>query len=272
MTALSLGAGENLKQVLALGLSQHSSIDVAWQLGRQADSPSTAFFIAYQCALRKLDPQLKPHEWAALAVSERGVKSPYDLRTTYSRTTKWLAGEKSYLLWPSLGLDWLYLLAKENEELVALRLTKAQIAQLQRVAQSPAPIMPELPHYALSFALSIPAQQLFSQAAHREINKPFRYFEDVHVALALAAWLVAQQPSFDLERNAQALQTAFLRAPAYYSLESLAALEHLLQAMDQAAQGLTGEAQRAWRRDSQLFKFTAGIRNKIKAQLLNSVA
>jgi predicted DNA-binding protein (UPF0278 family) len=124
-----------------------------------------------------------------------------------------------------------------------------------------------LPHRAFSFDLTLPHDYLYCRNAQQQVNKPFRYFEDVHVALALAGWLsrVAQQ---SLDAQVQALQAAFTAAPRYFTLESMQALEDLLQALEQAAQALSQSERQDWQRDSQLLKFTAVIRQKIKAQLL----
>ncbi len=267
MPPLSLRTDAELKQALAQALASTPTPMVAWQLGQLCDTPSCAFFVGYQCALRHLDPSLSPSEWAAFAVSEKGVKSPYEMHSTYHSTHKQLQGEKSYLPWPPSGLDWLYLMLREGEDLVVLRLPKEVIARLELKAPSAAPLMPELPHRAFRFDLTLPHHYLYCRNAQQQVNKPFRYFEDVHVTLALAGWLsrVAQQ---NLNAQVQALQAAFTAAPRYFTLESMQALEDLLQVLEQAAQALPQPERQDWQRDSQLLKFTAVIRQKIKAQLL----
>ena len=61
----------------------------------------------------------------------KAVKSPYEIQHLPQHAQSSFTGEKSYLPWPPSGLDWLYLMLREGEDLVVLRLPKEVIARLE---------------------------------------------------------------------------------------------------------------------------------------------
>lgn len=247
------------------------STQAAWQLGLASESPSCAFFCGYQAAIRCLDPSLPPAHWGAFAISESGVKTPWQMHSRFCPQSGQLSGKKSYVMLAKEGLDALYVVASEPQddktELWLLRLTGSLLSSLDVLPAKAVQFMPELPHYAVRFDLVVPKDGVLTQDAHRRANKPFRYWEDVHVALALAGWLSTQTGS-GLEKEAQVLEHAFLQEPAHYHLAALDAVETLLAKMAKQAQCLPENWQSQWQRDVMLLKFGEPVRQKIRTQLL----
>lgn len=263
---LSLSVSQLLRDELARSLQSQTTVALCWQLGRQASTPSTAFFIGYQAAIRCLDLSLPTDEWAAVAISETGVKSLFEIKTTYQ--SQRLVGNKSHVMLANSGVDQIYVLARATEDLALLKIAASQV---EVIGQNRQMIMPEVPHYQIAFDLEIQPAQVFCVNAHEAVNKPFRYWEDVHVSIAMAGWLQAKLKANNegLEVAVQQLSREFIQHSQYFSLESLIALEQLLAFMEKTAENLQGEDKIAWQRDAMLLKFTQPIRDKIKNKLLS---
>lgn len=265
MVALSLIQPAQLRQQLAAAFTELPTVQLAWQLGQQADTPGTAFFIGYQAAMRCLDKQLPPDCWAAFAISERGVRDPRQMHTTFNTDSGRLQGQKSHVMLAGQGLDRVCIVARPaaaGENLLALWLDASQLTMLPA---NPQPFLPDLPHVPVSFDTRLPASALFSTDAHRHCNKPFRYWEDVHLTLALAGWLQSQV-AVDVAL-VDAVQQAFARQPGYYDLAALDAVEALMAHLAQVAVGLSPAAAAQWQRDTVLLQFTAPLRAKIRQRL-----
>lgn len=259
-----------LRRQLAAAFPLHSTIDLSWRLGQRADTPSTAFFIAYQAAMRCLVPSLAASEWAAFLVSEKGARNPYECHTRYNTETGLLVGEKSHVMLAASGLDTAYILAKKKNTLpVELLLLKTDASDLQVSTAVKQPFMLDVPHYAVSFSIMLPATALYLTNAHPQANKPFRYWEDVHVAIALAGWLQANTAvaSLALEQAVLTLMQEFKQSPGAYCLKALNALEALLDQFEGVALGLPEQQRTLWQRDSMLFKLSQFIRDKVRFSL-----
>src|SRR5690606_10081740 len=142
--------------------------------------------------------------------------------------------------------------AEADENLLALWLYATQVSVLPA---NPQPFLPDLPHAPVRFATRRPATPLVGHDAHAAGDTPFRYWEDVHLALALAGWL--QQQVVVNELQVAEVQEQFERQPGYYDLSALDAVEALLAHLAQAAVGLPAEAAAQWQRDTVLLQFTA---------------
>lgn len=262
-----------LRSGLAQSLSTTDTLATCWQLGQQAADLSTAFFIGYQAAMRCLDVNLPATAWAALAVSERGVKSPFDSLTVASMAEQHLEGQKSHVMLAGQGLDVVYILAKEDaSDPVQLHLYKLQASQVSVGEAVEQPFVQALKHYPIVFSVPLAQVELVTTKAHQEANKPFRYWEDVHLIVAYAAWL-KRQLSEDSELLLDAvaeLKQEFFNSPSYYSLPVLDAFEHLLKALETTAQQLNAEELQQWQQDSVLFRFTQSIRDKVRQRLLTN--
>lgn len=270
---LSLSSPAELRCELAKSLQVATPLEACWQLGQQAVDLSTAFFVGYQAAMRCLLPNLPATAWAALAISEKGVKSPFDCRTLASPAQKILEGEKSHVMLANQGLDYIYVLAKfEGSEPAQLQLYKLAAAQVEVGELAKQPFVTALPHYPIRFNLPLSQTELVLEGAHKNANKPFRYWEDVHLLVVYAAWLQGRLVTSDtaISDSLKLLQEQYLASPNYYSLASLDAFATLLEVLNSAAQQLNSNDRQQWQQDSILFKFTQPIRDKIRQRLLTA--
>lgn len=269
---------EPLRKALARAFLQHSTTDLCWLLGAQAETPGVAFFIAYQAALRCLDPSLPNTDWGAFCVSEKGVRSPFLITTEYQPVTGQLKGQKSFVMQAGQGLNVYYILAKRADsnpvKLCLLKLKEDDFlnGQIQFLEAAAQPFMVDVPHRPMQFDLQISPSCLFLEDAHEKANKPFRYWEDVHVFIALAAWLQSRLLKVDerLELAVQQLQEQFARQPAYYTLAALDAFDAGLGLLSELAAQLPAQWQRIWQRDAMLLQLTAPLRSKIRTGLVKA--
>lgn len=269
---LSLHEPEYLRAELGRGLQNYSTNELSWRLGQQAATPSVAFFIGYQAAMRCLNPRLAPTQWAAFLVSEAGVKSPWQMHSYFDLQSGQLHGQKSYAMLVQEGLDCVYIMARQQDtEPTELLLVEVAASKLQVQARQSAAFMAEVPHYAVQFSCVLPKSAVLLTQAHQQANKPFRYWEDVHVLLALAGWMKANlaQPSEALVQAVQGLQSVFRSAPHTYSLVSLSAVEALFSALQMAAAQLPQEQAQQWQKDSQLLMMLQLVWKKIRQRLID---
>lgn len=181
--------------------------------GFDADRVGWAFAAGYQAALRRLCPDLPADAVAALCVTEEAGNRPRDIATRLEPLEPaegggWrLTGAKR---WTTLGPAGTLLL-------VAARLTDAAdgVAGVDgergarprlKVARVPVPapglavepmagigFVPEVPHARLRFdGVAVAADALLPGDGYDAVVKPFRTIEDVHVTLAVLAYLLRE--------------------------------------------------------------------------------
>ena len=257
-----------LRTVLAQWLIELDSMNAAHTAGLHSGTPGTAFFCGYQAAMRCLDPALPADIWAAFCISESGMKSLRDMTTCYS-PQEGISGRKSHVMLAGKGLDTLYVVARsqvqEQTELLCLKVSMQAPGVNCLEAVKPQPFMPDVPHVPVSLS-SVVADRLVSSDAHNELNRPFRYWEDMHIAVALAGWMSAKLGGNGvLDEQAMCLRDAFQQQSREYHLAALDAYEALITQMEMASVGLTGEAASQWQRDRMLLLMAAPLCNKIRA-------
>ncbi|ASP37389.1 hypothetical protein CHH28_01250 [Bacterioplanes sanyensis] len=239
---------------------------LAWQLGQQADSIASAFLLGYQLALRQVDNGLQAGELAAFCVSEKGLASLSAMSCSVANGR--LNGQKSHvMLMQPIALDWLYVLARQHEDLVLVKVA-AQAQGIQPQAPLPQPFVPQVSHCPLVFDQVVIEDDFFLSDAHQRANKPFRYWEDVHVTLAVAGWL------FKRVDNGQAVLEAcerlidhFAAQPERYDAAGLDAVEQCLQQMSDMANQLTEESERQqWQRDQAIMLLSSRARQALRKQ------
>lgn len=178
--------------------------------GFDADRVGWAFAAGYQAALRRLCPDLPAGSIAALCVTEEAGNRPRDIATRLvplepAEGGGWrLTGAKR---WTTLGPAGSLLL-------VAARLTDAAdgvdsergARPRLKVARVPVPapglsvepmagigFVPEVPHARLRFdGVAVAADALLPGDGYDAVVKPFRTIEDLHVTLALLAYLLRE--------------------------------------------------------------------------------
>lgn len=178
--------------------------------GFDADRVGWAFAAGYQAALRRLCPDLPAGTVAALCVTEEAGNRPRDIATRLEPLEPaegggWrLTGAKR---WTTLGPAGSLLL-------VAARLTDAAegvdgergARPRLKVARVPVPapglsvepmagigFVPEVPHARLRFdGVAVAADALLPGDGWDQVVKPFRTIEDLHVTLAVLAYLLRE--------------------------------------------------------------------------------
>ncbi len=184
--------------------------------GFDADRVGWAFAAGYQAALRRLCPDLPAGSIAALCVTEEAGNRPRDIATRLEPLEPaegggWrLSGAKR---WTTLGPAGSLLL-------VAARLTDAAegaegaegvegkrgARPRLKVARVPVPapglsvepmagigFVPEVPHARLRFdGVAVAADALLPGDGWDQVVKPFRTIEDLHVTLAVLAYLLRE--------------------------------------------------------------------------------
>ncbi|MCD8523565.1 MAG: hypothetical protein LRY66_12235 [Saccharospirillaceae bacterium] len=277
-----------LRRELAASFRTLSSVETAWQLGARADTPGTAFFCGYQAAMRQIDPALAADAWAAFCISEAGLRSLRQMQTRFDVQTSCLSGEKSHVMLAGNGLDWLYVVAASDDDLLCVQVAANAPGVEVLSARGIQPFLPDVPHTPVRFNTVNITSGYRCDQAHQRLNKPFRYWEDVHVALAFSGWLLANQsaeydafePSLNgdnhgndgavmpaLMNAADHLAQCFYAQPQQYSLVALDALEALLVCQDAMLPRLTADARAVWQRDRILLQLATAVRGKIRSAL-----
>lgn len=258
------------RSVLAANLSKFDALQAAFYSGLQAATPGMAFLFGYQCAIRRLDPKCSADTLAAFVVSESGVKSPRDMQAALSKTEQGLQldGQKSHvMLMPDL-LDVLYLVVKQGETLVGIQLPAGSDG-IAITKQLQIPFVSDIPHAAISLQrVAVTDDALMAEDGHGQWNKPFRYWEDMHVAAAMLAWMYRHTgKKYELLVCWQQLQRAFEQAPEYYVEQSFGLLDSVFNVLDETAKGLEPNCFAMWKADRMLLAMGSNIRSRVKAKL-----
>jgi hypothetical protein len=268
------------RQQLSTGFQSYSTAHNAFQLGAQSATPGMAFLAGYQNAIRCLDANCPNDELAAFCVSEKGIKQPWDMAThiLISDGTYYLNGQKGYVMLLPDELDRLYVVAKNSEDQLSCLYLPVNSSGVSATDSLSAPFVKDIPHSGVRFDnVLIPADQLFDIEGHQQANKPFRYWEDVHVTLSMMGWLsrelLENGQSFndfaDMVQLISNLTKSFEEHPDYYSLESISWLDTSHEMMDHHAQYLSEEVRNLWLKDRLLLQMGQKMRHLVKAKILN---
>lgn len=247
-------------------------------LGGQSSTPGMAFLAGYQAAIRCLDPSCEYANFAAFCVSEKGVKKPWDMETRLlSSNEGWrLQGRKGFvMLLPDL-IDSLYILAKEETGSLACVQIPANVAGLSVSETLNAPFVKDIPHAGIVLNnISVTNQQILTKEGHEKANKPFRYWEDIHVAVAMFAWMLRQMSERDdfewqkqlmLKKICQLIEK-FTEKSDYYSGEMLDMLDDCHQVLEAQSVFLPKAALAQWQIDRLLLQMGLKIRRQIRQKL-----
>lgn len=169
--------------------------------GLAADRVGWAFAGGYQAALRALCPALPHDTLAALCVTEDAGNRPRDIRTTLSPQADGSWRVDGAKRWTTLGPASSLLLVVGT-----LPPSEADTRPVLRVVRVPVPapglvlnpmpetrFVPEVPHAQVALhGVAVPADALLPGDGYDEYVKPFRTIEDVHVTLAVLAYLLRE--------------------------------------------------------------------------------
>lgn len=251
--------------------------------GFDADRVGWAFASGYQAALHALLPQLPSETLAAFCVTEASGNRPRDIRTRIAPAadgTMTISGAKR---WTTLGPDSSLLLVAgalpSGGEGARVPLKVAQLAVgtpgLRLLPMPETRFVPEVPHAQVELeGVRVDANALLPGDGYERYVKPFRSIEDVHVTLAVLAYLLREArarrwPEGFAERLCAALvllcglADAPPDAPAMHvALAGALAVAHALFAEAGTLwqrHGADAAAQR-WQRDAALFDVASSAR------------
>lgn len=272
---------ESFRQKMAASFQQYSLQQSAFFLGAQSATPGMAFLSGYQAALRYLDPLCPVDQFAAFCVSEKGIKNPWDMKTQlHRRESHWLLnGSKGFVMLLPNTIDRLYVVAKREDGSLSCVQLPADIAGLSVAEPLNAPFIKDIPHAGIIFDnVIIDDSDIVTADGHQQANKPFRYWEDVHVAMAMAGWMLRQlseNPDFEtskasiMEKLCQ-LTEKFEEHPDYYSLAGLDILDEYHQCMEIQSRNLAENALKVWQTDRLLLQMGLKIRHQIRIKLIKA--
>ena len=266
------------RQQFMLGSQHYSTAFNAVYLGAQAATPGMAFVAGYQNAIRCLDKNCPSNQLAAFCVSEKGVKKPWDMATQLSSQGehKVLNGQKGYVMLMPNELDRLYVVAKNEESQLCCVYLPSNCLGVSATEPLKAPFVEDIPHSGVSFdQVKISSEQLLDIDGHQQANKPFRYWEDVHVALAMLGWVLREQIESgksvqELRGEIQLIEqlnASFETAPDYYTLDSITLLDQCHEMMDAGTKNVPESAQKLWMKDRLLLQMGQKIRHLVRAKL-----
>src|SRR5512140_661859 len=245
--------------------------------GFASDRVGWAFASGYQAALRALVPDLSHDTLAAFCVTEAQGNRPRDIRTTITQPADGMLRLDGAKRWTTLGPSGAVLLI-----VGAMAVAPAVERPTLRVARVPVPtpglvlkvmpptrFVPEVPHAeVLMQDLRVGASALLPGDGYERYVKPFRTIEDVHVTLAVLAYLLREArarrwPAIFTEQLVAALalfsELASEDAHAAATHVALAGALHVAHRLYVDAQPLwasVGEDPSAmrWQRDAALFE------------------
>lgn len=255
--------------------------------GFDADRVGWAFASGYQAALRALLPGLAPGTLAALCVTEDGGNRPRDIRTRFTPTAHGGVRIDGAKRWTTLGPDSTLLLVVgalatdgPRPQLKVARVA-AGTPGLQLLAMPPTRFVPEVPHARVQLdGVQVDAAALLPGDGYDACVKPFRTIEDIHVTLAVLAYLLREarqrgwpggftEPLCATLLTLATLCSAAADAPAtQVVLAGAPAQAHTLYDAATAlwaAAGADPAAQR-WQRDAALFEVAASARSQRSAR------
>jgi len=155
--------------------------------GRLAATPGLAFLAGYQGALHALWPSA-PASLGAFCVTENKSLRPADMQTRLDGLA--LSGRKDFVT-AAEAADWLLVAARDEVEGAAPRLALCVAYSGTpgvRIEPLPAlPLMPDIGHARLHLDQA-QCERLAGDGWDAYV-KPFRTLEDLHVLVALSAWL-----------------------------------------------------------------------------------
>ena len=269
---LSVSTPFTLRLNLARLLRTETRPSAAFISGLRSDSPSTAFLAGYQIAMRFIDPALEPEQWAAFCINEKGVTSTREFTTRLDSNT--LSGRKGYVLMAGSNIDWLYVAANSIDGLVCVRVTPATSGVSVVASSKPQPFLVDIPHGSLLMKDTTVTDTYFKTKVHEELNKPFRFHEDVLCLLAFAGWVcralgdVSARDCVELQQGVTPLMNAYSNDALSYSLTTLDLFEALERVLDEVSNNLPDSARRIWLRDRAILSLGQKARAIIRSRLL----
>lgn len=245
--------------------------------GYLSDRVGFAFAAGYECALRRLVPDLPRRAVVSFCVTEEGGAHPAAVRTTLS-----MGGGAAGEDWILKGSKRFATLAPEAELLLtaATTGTSAEGKNMIRmvivdtsdpgVSVTPMegiPFIPEISHGAIEFSgVSLDNSRLLPGDGYAGYIKPFRTVEDLHVLAALLGHLLRVALHYGWPREVPGRVAALIAGVRDLSLDNPSSpsvhialgginrlIESLLRDLEPFWEGVEGEVKERWKRDRPLF-------------------
>ncbi len=271
------------------------SASMAVRGGFEADRVGWAFASGYQAALRALLPTLPHDAVAAFCVTEEGGNRPRDIATRFTPVTDGTVSIKGAKRWTTLGPASSVLLVvgalPPSAPSARPQLKVAQVAGsavgVQLLPMPDTRFVPEVPHArVLLDDVRVSAAALLPGDGYDACVKPFRSIEDIHVTLAVLAYLLRESralgwPAAFAERLCALmvlladLAAAPADAPAtHVALAGALALAHGLyaDASTHWAAAADEPAAQRWARDAALFGVAGTARTQRAARAWQRLA
>jgi hypothetical protein len=253
--------------------------------GFAADRIGWAFASGYQAALRALVPDLPHDTLAALCVTEADGNRPRHIRTTIAPQPDGTLRIDGAKRWTTLGPASTLLLivgalpVPDGADRPVLRVARVPIPTPGLVLQPmpPTRFVPEVPHaQVLMQGVRVSACALLPHDGYDAYVKPFRTIEDLHVTLAVLAYLLREGrmrhwPAAFNEQLVAALALLLhlagedaRAASTHIALAGALRSAHRLYAEASPLWAATGDDPAAgrWQRDAALFEVAGSAREQ----------
>jgi acyl-CoA dehydrogenase len=253
--------------------------------GFAADRVGWAFASGYQAALRALVPDLPHDTLAAFCVTEAEGNRPRNIRTTIAPQPDGTLRIDGAKRWTTLGSASTLLLivgalpAPVDATKPALRVARVPFPTPGLVLQPmpPTRFVPEVPHaQVLMQDVRVSAGALLPHDGYDDYVKPFRTIEDLHVTLAVLAYLLREgrarrwPAAFNEELVAALALLSHLAsedsraASTHIALAGALRIAHRLYADALPLWAAAGDdpAARRWQRDAALFEVAGAAREQ----------
>jgi alkylation response protein AidB-like acyl-CoA dehydrogenase len=279
-------------------------LEQALRAGFDADRIGWAFAGGYQAALRALWPALPRGQLAAFCVTEEGGNRPRDIRTRFSVAPDGALSIDGDKRWTTLGPDssWLLVVGvmphgampgavapgarpgaanvhagaddRARPEL-KVACVSSVAAGLRLLPMAPTRFVPEVPHARVELrAVGIDRSALLPGDGYADYVKPFRTIEDIHVTLAVLAYLLREARHrgwpVDFAERVCALLVALAELTladgsspyTHIALSGATSAARALYAQADALWAATADdpAAQRWQRDAALFDVAASAR------------
>lgn len=270
---------------LSVDTADASPASLAVAGGFAADRVGWAFASGYQAALRALVPDLPHDTLAAFCVTEAEGNRPRHIRTTIAPQPDGTLRIDGAKRWTTLGPASTQLLivgalpAPAGATQPMLRVARVPVPTPGLVLQPmpPTRFVPEVPHaQVLMQDLRVGADALLPGDGYDAYVKPFRTIEDLHVTLAVLAYLLREGRSrrWPAAFNEQLVAVLGLllqlagedarAAPMHIALAGALRIAHRLYADASSLWGAAGTepAAQRWQRDAPLFEVAGSAREQ----------
>ncbi len=260
-------------------------VDRAVLGGYLSDRVGFAFAAGYECALRRLVPDLPRRAIVSFCVTEEGGGHPAAIRSTLSRGggsegEHWiLKGSKRFAtLAPEAGL----LLAAattgasaEGKNMIRMVLVDTADPGVTVTPMEGIPFIPEITHGTIEFSgVSLDNSRLLPGDGYTDYIKPFRTIEDLHVLAALLGHLLRVALHHGWPREVPGCIAALIAGVRDLSLDNPSSpsvhialgginelIGTLLRDLEPFWEGVEGVAKERWKRDRPLFNVAEKARH-----------